>query len=482
MSDDDSIELPGGDSGRRTFHSSSRDESNRDNSVSGLKYVSGRRSSTKGRKKDKKEKRRGSRSGSGSDGGGGGSKYLNDRTNKSMSALGVQDAQSSLSKVTPDNYYDDPSVPSAYASYADNKYIKKPTPPAPEQEQDSLLQLDTPSANIDPDDPLANLKSYGEELFQDECSSMRSGEGGNSSMEAVDLEDKRRNFNRFSNDSSNIEKRRGCEKVVYFLKYYWGALLMFILFLFGLVALILYMAGVGNKFESFNNNNAFNKQTPQPVPLAPLTLNFMCDPSSAAKVNNQIELPKPCVSACLKAECCWNPNGEFVCTEETKDHCLPFAQACGQWKDTLTVLPASGGNDNEDATAVMEVPLFPAGLTTTCDRTAYEVALDCRQGCAEAECCWDKTITVACSKESLQNCGNYKEVCDFLNDEEEAPTETASPDAAKTWPFPEAPKGLNVYCDPAEMEEVSLHICQDKCKEGMYIIENICFPCHGVGG
>ena len=108
-----------------------------------------------------------------------------------------------------------------------------------------------------------------------------------------------------------------------------------------------------------------------------------------------------------------------------------------------------------------------AGLHTECQRTfSDEVSDACRAGCMEAECCWNEQTTFLCSADTVHNCVDYKDVCSFLNDRMDGGPydsgDEASPGLGE-WPFPNAPEGLSVYCDPTEMEDISLHICEDKC-------------------
>lgn len=329
-----------------------------------------------------------------------------------------------------------------------SQYVLPPQPKP--EEQISLVSSD----NLDPDDPLA-----GHDNFQDEFED---------DMDEIEM-DKRQNFNSFSNKSdkrSNGGKKSMVKVVI--------PLLVGILFLLGLVAGILYLAGVG---KSKNSN-----KTAQAVPSAPETLSLMCHDSNP---QSRSDAPALCKDKCFDAECCWHPEGDFKCTGETQKQCPPYQVECNVWKDQLL-----GGAENHDGE--MNVPPLPAGLQTNCAKTfGNDVNNDCKTGCAAAACCWNKYATHICTGDSVHNCLAYNEICEFLNDhldkngayiqggEPTAGNDDEDPDEisggydlgangnpnSKDWPWPDAPDGLSVYCDPAEMEEISLHICEDKCDD-----------------
>ena len=95
---------------------------------------------------------------------------------------------------------------------------------------------------------------------------------------------------------------------------------------------------------------------------------------------------------------------------------------------------------------------------------------NCRQQCSNAECCW-AVGSVSCG--TNDECGGYTP-CAVLNEftggggtDSHTGTSgsvTAPANTDHGSPFPQAPDGLSVYCSPSEMEEISLHICMDKCE------------------
>ena len=330
--------------------------------------------------------------------------------------------------------------------YAFSKYVETPVPVTPESEQtdaaastnqeiNALLNTGNSSAMFgDDDDPLAFRDEFEDEMDEIE---MR--------------EEKRRNFDRFGD--TEMSKR---EKLTRQFKLYFVPLLLFLLFLVGIAAGILYFAGFGE------SDKAAVQKYLQAVPEAPKTLKLMCE-ATVLNTPNTFQVPALCEDSCSKAECCWNPDGPYACTTDTKNQCPPYVDECSQHKDHI----ASTIPPNPPPGQV--VPAFPSDLRDTCKPTGLEPSAKCLVGCAHANCCWDKTTTnnknnVQCTDDS-NSCGDYKDVCDFLNDLDSASTGGSGSGIGKEWPFPDAPQGLSVYCDPSEMEEISLHICQDRCAE-----------------
>lgn len=355
---------------------------------------------------------------------------------------------------------------SSVTSYADSKYVKQPpttpTPTTTNDEINALLQ----GGSHDPDDPLASPGDVDKDaVFRDEF------EDELDEIEMEMREDKRRNLNRFT--TSNSERRTGLSKLAFYLRVYAIPLLMGLLFLVGLAAGILYLMGFGK-----SKDNGVQKYL-QAVPVAPATLKLMCettdlDGSSA----NTFQVPALCHDACAKAECCWNTaaNSPYVCTTDTQNQCLPYKDECSQHQEFIgTTLPPQANNNNNNGGGgppvttndddEMMVPEFPSSLRDACKVTGLEASTECKAGCAAASCCWDDQTTVLCSTDTVTNCGDYKNACDFLNDPDTSSGNGSGMDIIKTWSFPDAPQGLSVYCDPGEMEEISLHICEDKCNE-----------------
>jgi hypothetical protein len=336
-----------------------------------------------------------------------------------------------------------------------NKYVLPPAPSAIVEQEALLL---TSSANMmGSDDPLALASG---EVWNDEMED---------EMDEIEMrEEKRRNFDAFgeTEETSLFKKRlRSCQ-------HYIIPAFFFFLFLGGVVAIILYLSG---GFATSNNSKQTNK-TIQTVVPAPESLDLMCAPD-AKLGTDRLEIPALCQDFCLKSECCWNPNGAYVCTSESQVNCQGYMTECGTWQKKQAEEPPlemENPNGSLDYNNPQIVPLFPAGLQTACVRTAFQVSVDCRQGCDDAACCWDHHANQLCTADSIHNCGDYKEVCSFLNDlllpdnTEEDPTgDTTEGDTIDLgdFPYPPAPSGLDIYCDPSEVESVSLHICTDKCAQ-----------------
>ena len=384
------------------------------------------------------------------------------RASSNKYTIGGASSSSKLNYTDSNNSSTSSIMRSSATSYADSKYVKQPEPvtTTTNDEINSLLQ----GGSHDPDDPLVSPPphSTGDALFRDEF------EDELDEIEMEMREDKRRNLSRFT---SGHEKRTGLQKCAFYLKVYAIPLLMVLLFFVGLAAGILYLMGFGSNA----NNNSSNTRQPylQAVPVAPATLKLMCEPTGLdGSTTNTFQVPALCHEACAKAECCWNTqnNAPYVCTTDTQNQCPPYVEECSQHKEFIsTTLPPNNSNGGgppvttNDGGDEMMVPVFPSTLTEACKVTGLEATTECKAGCAAASCCWDDQTSVLCSTDTVSNCGNYKNVCDFLNDQNKPGS--GSDTTFKTWPFPDAPQGLSVYCDPTQMEEISLHICEDKCKE-----------------
>lgn len=368
---------------------------------SGLQYVS------TGRTKSKKEKRRSSK-----------------RTSSKRTSRNNSSSNLGGSPGTDNSVYDFGS-----------KYVLPPQQPKRAKEEHDPLM---PSDNQDPDDPLGAGMA---EEFHDE-------------MDDVEMrEEMGRNFNNFG----NTEKRSlsGLNRSMRTLKIYAVPILLVILFLLGIVAAILYLAGVGKTKVIIE----------QEVPTAPDNLSVLCydpNPSIATVV------PPLCVDYCRASQCCWDPRGQHTCLEGTEVNCPSYVQQCAPWRDILLGNTKPNNNGSGGPHEVF-VPPMRAGLQSACERTfTDEVSNECKAGCFAADCCWNKQATSICSADTVSNCGNYKEVCNFLNNrlsDPPVPGNDAIGSDNNNWPFPEAPDGLSIYCDPSEMEEISLHICADKCSD-----------------
>ncbi|CAB9529808.1 expressed unknown protein [Seminavis robusta] len=369
----------------------------------------------------------------------------------SMSNMSSKNSSSSTRSRSPVDFSKSTSSLDAFGS----KYVLPPKQPEVQPETDALLTM-----NVDPNDPLAGGADDWKDEFEDE-------------MDEIEMrEEKRRNLEAFGEptESSFSKNLRSC-------RVYAVPIFICILFVFGIVALVLFVV-MGSKSDSSSKNLKVH----QTVPVAPASLDLMCAAVTQGGNPNHFEIPALCQESCQKAECCWNPDGDYVCTSESKGNCPAYEKECGDWKEHLA---APKPDDTTTTGNRMSVPEFPAGLRSQCARTAFEVSDDCKLGCAEASCCWDDKETVVCSASTVHNCLNFKELCSFLNDpihqdvDEEGGAsfdnnsdgdnpvmeESGSATVTKppTIPFPPAPSGLDVYCDPSEMEEVSLHICEDKC-------------------
>ena len=426
-----------------------------------------RTSSSSKRNSERKERRKSRRTSSNKYGGSSSKLNYTDSNNSNAS-------MSSMSK-----YSDDPNnsssdnnnatmMRSSVTSYADSKYVKQPpttpsTTTTTNDEINALLQ----GGSHDPDDPLSSPGDHTTDagIFRDEF------EDELDEIEMEMREDKRRNLTRFT--SGNGDRRTGFGKFAFYLRVYAIPLLIGLLFLVGIAAGILYLMGFGK------SEGAGVQKYLQAVPIAPATLKLMCettdlDGSSA----NTFQVPAMCQDACAKAECCWNTadNSPYVCTTDTQNQCPPYKDECSQHKEFIsTTLPPQANNNNNGGPPVttndddeMMVPEFPSSLRSACQVTGLEASTECKAGCAAASCCWNDQTDVLCATDTITNCVDYKDVCDFLNDQGKPSDGSGSgmgSDIVKTWPFPDAPQGLSVYCDPGEMEEISLHICEDKCNE-----------------
>lgn len=367
----------------------------------GDKYIQ-RRSSTKARKDKKKKKKQESKSSS--------------SKSSSLSTSNGDITDVTLME-TPDYFDDNP------LSYAENKYVKQvePDPEAEDPKEQAHLLLSSNEA--DPDDLLAGGGFHDE--FEDELQ---------------EIEDKRRNFGAFG-ESSNPKKYGRC-------RIYRVPIVIAVLFCVGLVATILYVVG-------FGKTKSKSAHILMAVPPAPTTLNVTCEQADGSDVQSSV--PPSCVQACEKAECCWNPKGPYVCSDDTKEQCQAYQAPCA----TLARL----GQNFEYVDGKEEMVVFPmdTSLNYSCARKAFEVPTACRQGCAKASCCWSTDSNYTCTDDTVHYCGDYKQACGFLN---QVVTEDGSNGNGNNGaPFPTAPSGLDVYCNPSEMEQISLHICQDKCSQ-----------------
>ena len=457
------------------------------------------------------------------------------------------------------NYYDDNNDDNNNTSalaYADKRYVR--TPPVGQDEEESLL-LDTPSRTADPHDPLNFMGSTNplEGNFRDEFED---------EMDEIEMQQDTSNV-KFIN-LNELQQQAAHQKSLRKRRRRQGCMCICLLLMVGgIVAGV--VLGTSN-----NNNNTSDKPShanrQQAVPKASSLLKLWCAEGYdlvPGQTEISTDIPKDCEVACLKGECCWNPNSIYECTEETKQECSAYESPC---RIMVTNNNDNNENDNDNTDEEVEtlpaVPQAPATLKTTCFMvgTSYRVTQACHEQCHLGDCCWNTTSTAQCSEESKKdNCKPYEQYCSFMNDHNASPqdqplfpvandeienlcsestmaelgsegcqTECAkaeccwkvgtvncalsvSDDMCKDYtsacaklntldvnnnnnnnnndngedstgtslPFPVAPSGLEVYCNPAEMEKISLHICQQKCEPAKCcwgIEEEVCPP--NVGG
>lgn len=207
------------------------------------------------------------------------------------------------------------------------------------------------------------------------------------------------------------------------------------------------------------------------VPVAPGSLKAICVPQGPSFTATEM-----CYNICEKADCCWNTTSTAHCTADSfQKNCEPYDEYCSFFNEHPPGPSLPGGasgsdganNPNDDD----DEPFPPASpsLNAVCteDNMAANGPENCQQQCSLAECCWKVGVVSCPASVSSQLCSGY-DGCNALNDIitgggtiDRPPTNT---DHANAGPFPEAPGGLEVYCSPTEMEEISLHICQDKCE------------------
>jgi hypothetical protein len=207
------------------------------------------------------------------------------------------------------------------------------------------------------------------------------------------------------------------------------------------------------------------------VPQAPATLKTTCVP-----IGPTFTATSACYDLCSAVDCCWNTTSTTTCTatSEQQANCQPYQEFCSFFNEYP---PTGNGNSNSD----WDFPAAPSDLDDYCDLASRFSPDQCQHHCAAAACCW-KVGTVNCAANVPNNmCVPYAEACGVLNtlnlgngdsgnnNDGEGTTSTestgipsTSPDASSVT-IPQAPDGLETYCDPAEMEEISLQMCQDKC-------------------
>ena len=424
-------------------------------------------------------------------------------------------------------------------------------------EKESLL-LDSPSRNADPHDPLNYVNPLeGNYNFRDEFED---------EMDEIEMQQdtsgiKFINLNELQQQAAQtkvLQKRRrrqGCIGVC------------LVLILGGIVAGVVLGTTKNNTADQPLSSHT-NRQ--QAVPTASNLLKLWCAEGYdlvPGQTEISTDIPKDCEVACLKAECCWNPQSIYECTSETQQECAAYETPC-----RIMVNDNNHKNNNDDTAPDDEVatptlpavPQAPATLKTTCFMvgTSYRVTEACHQQCHLGDCCWNTTSTAQCSEESKkEHCKPYEQHCSFMNDHtstsqdlpfpvandeirdlcaentlaevgpERCQTECAKAECCwkvgtvncalsvpndmcndytsacaklntldvnnnnnnnnnngedstgTSLPFPAAPSGLDVYCNPSEMEEISLHICQQKCEPAKCcwgIEEEPCAP--NVGG
>ena len=362
-------------------------------------------------------------------------------------------------------------VASSATSYADAKYVKrssdrstastksnssKSSHSADDENMQKAALLDVPSHHVHPQDPLNSSSSYRmeeDELLQDDF--------------LDEMNDKAHNFDQFGDTANKSHRRRNYAILA---KRYaqqnkrtvLGATLVCVGFIVVIGAIVGYLGDQGGSSSSSSTNNALIQQ----VPPAPGTLKMVCDKGTSSILSSS------CQQSCNKAECCWNPNGNFVCSSETQANCPAYIEPCAvmmeqemetEEKEQEQVVTTKAPELTE-----MTVAAPPFTLRNEC--RAESGATDvCQEQCAQAECCWSHDSPYTCTSDTVHNCGIYKSLCSFYNtDTYEQVRETPSPlpqTLQGDLPFPPAPIGISFFCDPGHMGEDNLDVCQIKCND-----------------
>jgi hypothetical protein len=206
------------------------------------------------------------------------------------------------------------------------------------------------------------------------------------------------------------------------------------------------------------------------VPTAPATLKTLCVPNPGTTN----EVTDVCASVCDSARCCWDLATTKSCSADSVQNCGPYKDYCSLLNDNN----GGGADDNSSSSSSSsKIPPAPDGLNVYCNAESMEeISFNiCQDKCSgPVECCWKDGIESCSDTEDV--CQDYK-ACSILNQLSASASASASnsnndntfqltpaPASSSSSPtFPEAPEGLPTYCNPSEMEEISLQICQDKC-------------------
>ncbi|CAB9529529.1 expressed unknown protein [Seminavis robusta] len=319
-----------------------------------------------------------------------------------------------------------------------NKYVLPPKQPEPETH--ALLSSDM----ADPNDPLGGPI----ESFQDEF---------DAELDDISMRDtKSRNFINLSELEARNTKstRTRCRQCITYI---------FILAIIGAVVGIV----VYTQTSSSKNDDDIGK-IPQQVPKTQARLvGLYChegeDLGPGQSVTLPLKLTDDCKNVCRKAECCWNPHGQYACTTESRDNCVAYKE-CQDFMIPHTTSDATDedGDPNDDSVIPneMDVPAAPATLKTTCvpigaDFTATQTCFDI---CERASCCWNSTSDLTCTAASFQaNCAPYEEHCSFFNDHPHKQQDKQG------LPFAVAPSDLESLCDVGTMEELGMENCEKQC-------------------
>ena len=436
------------------------------NADSALQYVSGRRSSRLS--KEERKQRRSSRR----------------HSSRSRSPVSIlMDEESKADTITPTTERAKTTSSSTRASvsesfmstpdwstspYAD-KYILRPQKSSYDEEEElsnAFLPNNTNNNNMlmsqdaDPNDPLACLEPFQDE-FEDELDEIDVGKARQANFV---------NLGQMEADATSAYENRHRRRRAFLY------IAVCCLILIGVVLGIVFGLDVAGK----QKENAAHAR-PQVVPAAPSTLRLLCaealdlGPGQAAVY--PLKVPKDCEIACLKAECCWNPNSIFECTEETHSQCSAYRSPCSIMLPSNTQYQHGNNNNNNngDATTTapqveVDVPQAPATLKTTCVPVGdvASVTQPCRDVCALGDCCWNTTTTMKCTSTSKSRaCPAYKEYCSFLNSHPQTNNNnggsSSSTTATTTLPFATAPTNLATICTVQHMQDNGPESCQEQC-------------------
>jgi len=325
-----------------------------------------------------------------------------------------------------------------------------------EDEINSLLQ----SVRAHPNDPLAMMENFQDEFDdemdeiemqqQQETQQQRTRHQTNASPRKVI------NLNAVLAEQKILKQKRKRRRRCYFC--------LSILFLLGAIAAgLVALFGFGNKNNSSSSSSTVshhNRQ--QAVPQAPSVLKLWCAENyDLPPGQNEFGtgIPKDCETACLKAECSWNPNTIYHCTEETKQECEGYKHPCS------IMLPEHISHDTSSDDSQMVVPEAPATLKTTCVIIGdnFKVTKVCNDHCQLGSCCWQTNPTRQCTKDSKEQCAPYEEFCSFLNnhpyrDDDNNDDTSSNGDL----PFPVAPDNLKTLCSADNSDRTQ---CQSSCSK-----------------